>query len=83
MAQSWWADVDGDDDIDLAVSDFSGDISIYENDGDAGFTSATWVEVDSSGYNFYFAAGDFDEDGVVDLVSSNFAAGTLTVFLGE
>jgi hypothetical protein len=76
---SAWIDYDGDEDLDLFVtnSDFPGRVWLYRNDGTtfsdvtqtAGFASATLRSV---------AWGDYDRDGRPDLAATTYAAGGRT-----
>jgi hypothetical protein len=66
-----WADMDGDDDLDLVAAVSDGDVRIYRNDGGAVFAPTT---IPSSGTSAALAVGDFDADGDVDIA----IAGTLT-----
>ena len=59
-----WGDYDNDDDLDLAVCNFSGSVGIYENDNDT-FTD---IEAElTGGWGNLIAWGDYDNDGDLDL----------------
>lgn len=75
-------DADGDGDLDVAVATFNGDITIFANNGSGIFTSGENISA-SGGNDFYISTGDFNNDGQLDLVSSNFGAGSATVYLNE
>ncbi len=72
------ADLDGDDDIDLAVTnEFSDDVSVLLNNGDATFAEQVTTSAGLAPYSV--ASGDFDGDGDLDLTVANMAGNTLTV----
>ena len=68
-----FADIDGDGDYDLLVSEYYGDILYFENTGTA--TNPQFASPQSNPFNFTgmstylnkFAAGDIDDDGDIDL----------------
>jgi len=65
------AHFNGDAYIDLAVSnDYSGDVSVYINDGDGTFAEAVSYPISSSLHGI--AADDFDDDGDIDLIMTNY-----------
>ncbi len=77
-------DADGDGDLDLAISSFAdGKITIYENNASGTFTAGNSMDASTAGYDFYISTGDYDNDGKLDLASSNFASSTASVFLNE
>ena len=64
------ADVNGDGLADLAVADFSGnEITLLLGDGKGGFTNAASLHT-GNGPSLVLA-GDFNEDGLVDLAVLN------------
>jgi len=73
-----WADYDNDGDLDIFVANDTTENFLYQNNGDGTFTDVAWmagVESDergtpqgSMGVDF----GDYDNDGWLDLVVTNF-----------
>jgi FG-GAP-like repeat/Fibronectin type III domain len=78
-------DLDGDGDLDLAMSTALSDaLDIRRNNGDATFQSAVYVSAGTgTATTIGVDAGDFDGDGDVDLVSSNFGDGTVSIFRND
>ncbi len=67
------ADFDGDQQLEILLGDFDGDLYIYENRADDLFR-ATWSErmpfVDTIDY---LASGDFDDDGIAEFVVGGYS----------
>ena len=73
-----WADYDNDNDLDIFVANDGTENFLYQNNGDGTFTDVAWmagVEIDergnpqgSMGVDF----GDYNNDGTLDLVVTNF-----------
>jgi hypothetical protein len=80
------ADFNGDGVADLATVDTnSNDVTILLSDGRGGFSQAPGSPFPTAILPFSIAAGDFNGDGNVDLVtaSGNGPVGQLSVFLGD
>ncbi len=67
-----WGDFDNDGDLDLYVTTYVHDDLLYLNNGDASFTRVTnGLIVNLAGFSSGNAAGDFDNDGDLDLFLAN------------
>lgn len=67
-----WADIDGDNDLDLFVPNWAGNNFLYTNEGNGNFTKIITGEIVTDGGNSYGASwGDFDADGDFDLFVTN------------
>jgi hypothetical protein len=84
------ADLNGDRNLDLAVSSYvnSGKVFIYLGDGSGGFTAATPAYVATGAYPTAMRLADLNVDGKVDLVVANSGndatpGTTVSVFLGN
>ncbi len=83
------ANVDGDDVLDVVVSNrFSNELAVLRGVGDGTFGLATKNSIDSSGAGtargpVTVAAGDFNGDSLVDLITANADFGNLTLLLGN
>ncbi len=62
-----WGDADGDGDLDLAVSSWSGDNQLYRNDGHGNFAVENMTPGAPANYTNGLAWGDADGDGDLDL----------------
>jgi hypothetical protein len=73
-SQGSWADFDNDGDLDLLVTHWGdGPNSLFLNDGNGQFTEVTQlVGLGETGYSSGAAWGDFDNDGDLDLIITNF-----------
>lgn len=71
---SAWADIDNDGDLDVLITNATGKKSLlYINNGNGAFTSADSSGIDNQPQYFHGAAwADFDNDGYVDLLITNF-----------
>jgi len=83
-----WFDYDRDGDLDLYLvngsdlpctnSDVPPTNALYRNNGDGTFTDVTFeAGVNDSGYGFGCCAGDYDNNGFLDLYVTNFGANIL------
>ncbi|MBI4183887.1 MAG: VCBS repeat-containing protein [Proteobacteria bacterium] len=77
------ADFDGDDNVDLAVVDDSGNAEILLGNGDGTFTAQGGIAISGSGTNTALRAVDIDNDGNVDLVVSRSGDDNVTVLRGN
>jgi len=66
-----FGDVDGDGDLDLAVSQFEGISAIHLNDGAGHFNAGTRQIGDARSVYFDLKFGDMDGDGDLDLVAAS------------
>ncbi|UCD03357.1 MAG: VCBS repeat-containing protein [Candidatus Aenigmatarchaeota archaeon] len=79
------ADLDNDGDLDYAVANMGGsgdpEIQIYKNDGLANFTNFQNI---TDNPNFYtVAAGDFDDDGDIDMVLGGIPTQLTSIYLNN
>lgn len=80
------ADFNGDGRPDLAVADFgqpeqeNGRIEILLNNGDGTFTTGNSIE---GGFPYFLSLGDFNGDGIPDLVTGNNTYPSMYLYLGE
>ena len=77
-------DLDGDGDLDIATTNSgSSSVSVFRNNGSAGFTPADGspfaVGVSPGG----IVMGDFNEDGVLDLSTANFGSNTTSILIND
>lgn len=76
------ADLDGDGDFDLAVTNqWSNTISILFNNGDGSF--AADIQYMTGNRPLGIAAADFDSDGDLDLVTANYNSNNMSVLLNN
>lgn len=66
-----FSDVDADGDQDLVVAHDTGQVRSYRNQGDLTFESVPNPSSDRYGYPMGIAAGDYDNDGLIDFFFSN------------
>jgi len=75
-------DLDGDDDLDLAVANYTGDnISILLNNGNGTYATAVHYSADNGCSSV--CAGDLDGDNDLDLVVTNSISDNVSVLLGN
>ena len=78
----FFQDIDGDGDLDLSVTLFYADgLSTFLNNGSGIFSNQIGYAVGSSPY--LVAAGDLNNDGVLDLVTANAGNNTISVLMGS
>ena len=79
------ADVDGDGKVDLVVANNDGDnVSVLWGDGNGGFLdSGAPFMVEEGGGPYALAVGDFNNDGKLDIVTSNEDGDTVSVLLNQ
>jgi hypothetical protein len=66
------ADLNNDGNPDFVVNNFiSGTLTVYLGDGTGAFAEAGGSPVTATPGNFYVATGDFDSNGLTDLVTAN------------
>lgn len=76
------ADLDGDNDIDMAIANMAGDnISVFKNDGIGNFGYPTNYAIGNGPSSI--CAGDFDRDGDNDLAVSLFDAGSVKILIND
>lgn len=76
-------DNDGDNDVDILVSDAAGEVSVFNNNGLAAFTELGEVSVGSATYEHFLSPGDFNADGKIDFVVSDFAGASMKFILND
>jgi hypothetical protein len=83
-------DFNNDGKIDLAVANRNGNtVSVYPGDGSGGFLAALVSSVgpppisNVSNGPFSLAAGDFNGDNKLDLLTANFTGGSVSILLGD
>jgi len=76
-------DFNSDGKVDLAAVTGSGQISILNGRGDGTFSTGSVISAASLGVISDIGAGDFDGDGVTDLVALGSGASTLQIFRGN
>lgn len=65
-------DFDGDENVDVAAACFfSGDVVVMLGNGNGTFDSPVLYELSNSASPYWILRGDFDNDGIDDLVTSN------------
>ncbi|MFB6287021.1 MAG: FG-GAP-like repeat-containing protein [Candidatus Bipolaricaulia bacterium] len=67
-----FADIDGDDDLDLLVGSMSKGIAIYENEGRGRFRGRSGTEMEVGKGNMTMALADIEGDGDLDLYVANY-----------
>ena len=67
-----FADIDGDEDLDLLVGSMSKGIAIYENDGQGHFRERAGAAMEAGKGNMTLALADIEGDGDLDLYVANY-----------
>ena len=77
-------DFNGDGIADLAVANFESDnVSILLGNGSGGFTPATGSPIAVGSGPYAVAVGDFNGDGMADLVVPNYFSNNLSILLNQ
>jgi hypothetical protein len=77
-------DFNGDGKADFAVANFNdGTVTVYLGDGMGGFTATPGSPITVGKQPGTIAVGDFNNDGIQDLVTANTSAGNATILLGD
>ncbi|MCH7700451.1 MAG: VCBS repeat-containing protein [Planctomycetes bacterium] len=75
-------DLDGDDDLDLAVSNVDGDsVSVHLNNGDGTFADMVTYSTGFLSSPIKLAIGDLDGDGDLDLATANAGSDNVSILL--
>jgi len=74
-------DVNGDSNIDLVVGDNYGNIYVYTGNGDGTFNDPQKI-ADVGNDSYGVATGDFNEDGMVDIIANNGSSGDSYLLAG-
>lgn len=75
------ADIDGDGNLDAIAGASGTQIFIMKGDGMGGFGAPQAFNVDTNAFGI--SVGDLDEDGEPDIVTANFADGSLCILLSK
>lgn len=77
-------DLNNDGNLDIAVANLSdATVSVRLGSGDGGFVSPSVSEVSVGGRPFTVVAGDFNNDGIPDLATSNDIANSVSIRIGN
>lgn len=74
-------DYNGDNHVDVAISEYNGEIRVLLGDGNFGFTAHTISTGAFQGQSI--ATADWDGDGIDDLILANGNENTVTILLGD
>jgi hypothetical protein len=76
-------DVNNDNRLDVAVSDsYNSNVVVLLGDGDGSFSNKRSYSTGSASEPVWVTFGDFNNDGILDIVESNYNSSTIGVFLG-
>ncbi|HXC03647.1 MAG TPA: FG-GAP-like repeat-containing protein, partial [Bacteroidia bacterium] len=82
--QTTLADFNGDGKLDMAVTNLNGaSMSILLGDGAGGFTNASGSPYTTGVLPYWTTAADFDMNGTIDLIATNAADNTLSIYSGN
>ena len=77
-------DFNGDSKPDLAIANYyDNTVTVLLGNGDGTFTAATGSPVSTGSGPFAITAGDFNNDGKLDLVTADYSASAVTILLGN
>jgi hypothetical protein len=79
-------DFNADGILDVAIANAGGSVTVHFGRGSAGHGDGTFAPAVSfpvPGMPFGIAAGDFNGDGILDLVTSNYGSNNVSVLLGQ
>lgn len=78
------ADFNGDGKLDLAAANFYGNrVNIRLGNGDGTFGPDNYFTIGNGSYPLWLAAGDFDRDGHMDLVTADWGIDAVTILRGN
>lgn len=73
-------DVDGDGDLDVAVSGIAGHLVLFTNNGDGGLSQPQPTQISASGA---FVLTDVDSDGDVDIAAVSAFSNSVTIYVND
>jgi hypothetical protein len=73
-------DLDGDGDLDLLISCYSGSVAVKFNNGSGVFSSGTSIAIPTA---YGLATGDIDNDGDIDFLATNYDANKAVTQLND
>lgn len=77
------SDINGDGILDVQASNYPADaITVHLGNGDGTFKASTVYNTGTGGDSYEVGVGDFDGNGTVDIIATDYAANSLTMFRG-